>query len=238
MSVENATGKTRDTLSNLNPTTAGIGTTTGTATAGSSRVISGASGGVATTGTSGAGGALSISAGIGGDATTGTSGAGGAITFAGGAAGTCSGAGIGGNGGNVVLTSGAAGTTVGGTAGLAGVIELNNTYVTAQTEVSPGDGAQDLTAAQIRAGILYHPGAGAAATWTLPTTANLILGFPGLAIGDVIHFYVTNQSGNTVTMAVAAGQTAHGYLLVLTTVSAHFAIRVTAATTADVYRLS
>ena len=241
MSVENATNKVRDTLSNLNITTAGIGTTTGTATAGSSRVVSGASGGVATTGTAGAGGTLNISAGIGGDATTGTSGAGGAFTFAGGAAGTCSGAGAGGNGGNVILAPGAAGTTVGGTAGLAGIIVLNDTYVTSETETTLADASITLTAAQLRTGFLFVSANAGGFTLTLPSATVILAGFPGTTTGDVIHFYIVQAStGQTVTLAVDIGGTitAHGTLTVATAVAAHFAIRFTAATTADLYRLS
>ena len=191
MSVENNTNRIRDTFINLNLTNAGIGTTTGTATAGATRIISGISGGAAVSGTAGDGGS---------------------VTIQGGHAGTCSGAGIGGNGGNVILTPGNGGSTVGGTNGINGLIQINGVFIKNLTVSSVSTaGSATYTITQLKGGLIVRNPGGVDRNDNLPTALLSVAALPGISVGDALFFSILNDSNtNQITINAGTGGTMMG----------------------------
>lgn len=93
-------------------------------------------------------------------------------------------------------------------------------------------GAVTLTPAEVIGGVIDGVPTGAA-TYTLPTAADLVAGMPGCKVGDMFEFIVTNNSGgaNTITMAAnASGGTGDGTLTVAQNVVRKFAVRITNVT--------
>lgn len=203
---------------------AGAGTSNGGA-AGLVSLIAGAGGaksGVGA-GSGGAGGSVFEQAGVGGATATtgaGTGGAGGAMSRSAGNGGAASaGTANGGAGGNIFDTPGTGGTSAGGTAGVNGQIFQRGTVCRKMTVTALTTSAT-LTAAQILGGMFTaNQGAGAAATYTLPTGTIFQAALPAsdLVAGDSWEFTLTNIStvaAEDATLAGATGMVAKGNLTV------------------------
>lgn len=64
-----------------------------------------------------------------------------------------------------------------------------------------------ITAAIIATGILVHTSVTGGGTLTFDTAAAIIAAFPGIAIGEVVKFYIVNDGSQTVTLAADGGAT-------------------------------
>jgi len=185
----------------------GAGGIAGAGGAGGVVTITSGVGGLTTTGagTTGAGGAINITSGAGGaSGATGTCGVGGTISITAGAGGSAVGAGAAGNGGSIVLTPGAAGTHAGGTAGKTGLIRLVGmpTWNMAGPQVATNTAT--LNVAQLK-GQFITATPTAAATYTLPTGADMTAAFANSDL-DAFEFYISNVATDaTYIITMAAG---------------------------------
>lgn len=93
------------------------------------------------------------------------------------------------DGGSVILQPGS-----GYAPGVSGLVRADGTLVTGGALVDLGAGTTvNLTAADLRAGLLYGTPTGPA-TYNLPSAASIVQGFPGIKVGDIIRFSVVNLS--------------------------------------------
>ncbi|MBI5732619.1 hypothetical protein HY967_01525 [Candidatus Jorgensenbacteria bacterium] len=111
-----------------------------------------------------------------------------------------------------------------------GVIQTTQPLVHEMSQTAVTDTAT-LTIAQLLTKIIDGTPT-AAATYTLPTAANLVGGIANAQVGDSFSFYVNNKSGgaNTITMAAGTGGTSDGTLTVAQDVIREFLIIVTNVT--------
>jgi hypothetical protein len=151
-----------------------------------------------TAGTGAAGVDLQLAASSGATSATLAGGAGGDLELYAGNAGDGVGAA---NGGSVILRPGS-----GDSPGVSGLVRVENGPLLTSGAISDlGAGTPvAITVAQLRGGLLSGtPGAGA--TYNVPAGAQLVQGFPGIKIGDIIRFSVANLSGvNTINLGNAA----------------------------------
>ena len=201
----------------------------GTGAGGAVSVTGGASGAGAT----GNGGAASLTAG----AATSTNGSGGAVAIASGAS-TGTGAGA-----SITLTPGAVSTGAAGAVIQRGLTVVRQGAPTAQTT------SATLTAAALISGIITaNEGATGAASYTLPTAADLQTALPSaFANDDAFDFSVINIStvaGEDATLLTAAGWTLVGSMVVESfdadraRSSGRFRARRTASNTFTLYRIA
>ncbi len=73
-----------------------------------------------------------------------------------------------------------------------------------------------LTGAQMAAKSIFQQTGTTAPTFTLDTGTALSTAIPGVAVGDVVSFVVSNASNQTITMAGATGTTLANAMTVLT----------------------
>jgi hypothetical protein len=93
------------------------------------------------------------------------------------------------DGGSVILQPGS-----GHAPGVSGIVRADGTLVTSGALVNLGAGTTvNLTAADLRAGLLYGTPTGPA-TYNLPSASSIVQGFPGIKAGDIIRFSVVNLS--------------------------------------------
>lgn len=114
-----------------------------------------------------------------------------------------------------------------------GVIGTTNPFVEEMTQTALTDTAT-VTIAQLLTKVLDGTPT-AAATYTLPTAANLVAGIINARVGDSFYFVVNNKSGgaNTITVAGGTGGTSDGTLTVAQNVIRQFLIIVTNVTGAS-----
>lgn len=95
-------------------------------------------------------------------------------------------------------------------------------------------GTATLTIAELLTGVIDGTPV-AAATYTLPTAANLVAGLANARVGDTFDFVVNNKSAgaNTITIAAGSGGTADGTLTVAQDVIRLFRVIVTNVTGAS-----
>jgi hypothetical protein len=75
-------------------------------------------------------------------------------------------------------------------------------------------GAQNITIAQILAGVALFTGAGGAVAYTVPTAADIIAAMPDMDIGDTYEFALCNTAAQTATITAATGVTLAGFTTV------------------------
>lgn len=114
-----------------------------------------------------------------------------------------------------------------------GVIQCNFPLVHEMTQTAITDTAT-LTIAQLLTKVIDGTPT-AAATYTLPTAANLVGGIANAQVGDSFSFYINNKStgANTITAAAGTGGTSDGTLTVAQDVIREFLIIVTNVTAAS-----
>ena len=111
-----------------------------------------------------------------------------------------------------------------------GVVRARAMTTKKQTQTATTDTAT-ITIAQMLTGILDGTPTGAA-TYTLPTAADLVTGIIGARVGDSFEFLINNKSAgaNTITVAAGSGGTADGTMTVAQNVIRKFVVLITSVT--------
>lgn len=114
-----------------------------------------------------------------------------------------------------------------------GVVQLTSPLVDKRTVTALTDTAT-VTIAQLLTKVIEGAPT-AAATYTLPTAANVVGGIVNAKVGDSFDFHIDNQSAgaNTITVAAGSGGTATGTLTVAQNVVRSFKLVITNVTAAS-----